>query len=164
MCEYIDTLTPDDDPHRDFLRSMLAEILDRSLSIIVVRMRPGLLEKRRYKHHVLVRGRSVVLLSFAGQDQVPQVMRLIKSIRPLHITEMHILIGTAELPAVLREQYESSRLTDRVARLGDWPAKVKEHILGGLDPLDGDINIAGTPVIRKIMNAARKMKGRTATY
>ncbi len=83
-------------------------------------------------------------------------MSVINNIGLLHITKMRVLIGTPDLPNVLGEKYASLRLKDEVVRKNDWPTDVKEHILGGLDPLDDDINIAGTQVVREIVNV---MKG-----
>lgn len=155
MFDHIKTLTLKEDPQRDLLRALFTQILDRSLSVIVVRMSPGFLEKRHYEGQILVRSRSVVLLSFTLRDQLPQLMDLINNIRPLHISKLHVLLGTSDLPNVLREKYASLRLKDEVVRKNDWPTDVKEHILGGLDPLDDDINIAGTQVIREIVNVIK---------
>lgn len=159
MFEHIDTLTLKQDPQRDLLRALLTEILDRSLSVIVVRMRPGFLEKRRYEEQILVLDRGVVLLSFTQRDQLPQLMGLIKKIGPLHINKMRVLIGTPDLPSVLREKYASLRLRYDVARKNEWPAAAKEHIVGGLDPLDNDITIAGTQIIREIVDVTREPGG-----
>lgn len=121
-------------------------------------MRPGFQERRRYKSHILIRGWGIVLFSFTGREEIPRLMSLISDIRPLHITAAHLLIGTADLPSVLRRKYENVRLTSRAPRTQEWLADIQEHILGGLDPLDNEINISGRQTIGEIVNTARRGK------
>jgi hypothetical protein len=151
MFAHIDTLTRGDDPKHKILEELCRGILDESFSIVIVRIRPSLKERRQLKGQTLASGHGVWVLSFTRPEQVPEIMHLINIVGHLHVSRIQIVIGTASLPAAIREKYESACLSSDLVRSSRWLQGIEEFIAGAIDPLDDDLNISGSQALRKIV-------------
>lgn len=154
MCDYITTLTlenADRKVQEERITKLFSEVLNCGLSIVALRIKPGLLERSRLRNKSLLEKRNVVLIACTNQDELAAMMEEIKKIKLWHLPSIRFLIGNKELPDKLKKSYCKVPLTMENLRKNIYIEKLKDFIIGTCDPLDDEINIYGREQLKGIV-------------
>jgi hypothetical protein len=133
------------------LYDILKRGLQQSWSIVVIFIKPNILQRRKLRKKAIIDSHGILVLSCKDKNELQSIWGFLQKARPWHISNMKILIGESTLPEQMAEKNCSLPLTIRRLQDSSWIDDCGNLVIGSVEPLDDDLIICGIEEVRRII-------------
>jgi hypothetical protein len=159
MIEYIETLAKNAagrDSVKDKLRDIFRLLIDAGYCIVAVRIKPGLLERLKSHRKPFLSIRGVQFFAATTHTEVDHLLSHLSELPLWHVSTLQFWIGSPQLPAALLARERRERISQRQLENNALFQSLSDFVVGGVDPLDDEMYISGTPELRQVLGHLEK--------
>lgn len=141
--------------NRDIQHGKLFKIMQEALrlgyEIVVIRINPTVKERQTFNEENIIKASGIMIIGCSCSDELNKLVDFVEAIKFWHISKIQFLFGKAGFFRRMCESELSARLKLKDLQNNTYIKAYGEFLIGGIDPLDDDLNISGTEAMEDIV-------------